>query len=314
MSASCHQTLARLVGILRRANRAHHQVDVGDRHPEAFDELTLRPGLAKVVAGAADDDLAPVVDEAKKRGPEVEHLGTLPDDGQAVVPKRALQRRHLVELVQNDFAVGVALELDDDPQAIPVGLVADVADSLEPLLADQVGDLLQKLGLVHLVGDLGDDDHLAIALARELLDARPGPHHDAAAAGPVAEMNARAAVDVPCGREVRALDAQPTCVVVVLHEVIDGELGVAHETHRGVDHLTQIVGRDVGGHADGDAARAIDQQVRNPARQNERLTFGVVEVWAEVYGFFFDIGEELRREPGHPDLGVTHRRSRVAVD
>jgi hypothetical protein len=210
--------------------------------------------------------------------------------------------------------VGVALELDDDPQAVPVRLVADVADALETLVADQVGNLLQQLGLVYLVGDLGDDDHLAIALAGELLDGSPGPHHDPAAAGPVAEVNARPAVDVACRREVGALHAQPTCFVVVLHELIDGELRVAHQAHRGIDHLAQVVGRDVGGHAHGDAARPVDQQVRNPARQNERLTFGVVEVWTEGYGFFFDIREELRRESGHPDLGVPHRCGGVAVD
>ena len=36
----------------------------------------------------------------------------------------------------------------------------------------------------------------------------------------------------------------------------------------GVDHLAQVVRRNVGGHADGDAARAVDQQVRELRRQH----------------------------------------------
>ena len=45
-----------------------------------------------------------------------------------------------------------------------VGLVADVADALQLLLAHQLGDALDEPRLVHLVGDLGDDDALALGL------------------------------------------------------------------------------------------------------------------------------------------------------
>ena len=38
-----------------------------------------------------------------------------------------------------------------------------------------------------------------------------------------------------------------------------------------VDDLAQVVRRDVGGHADGDAGRAVDQQVRDRRRQDRRL-------------------------------------------
>ena len=56
-----------------------------------------------------------------------------------------------------------ALELDDDAHAVAVGLVAQVGDALDPLVAHQVGDLLDQLRLVDLVGDLGDDDRLSLA-------------------------------------------------------------------------------------------------------------------------------------------------------
>ena len=49
------------------------------------------------------------------------------------------------------------------------------------------------------------------------------------------------------------------------------ERGIVDQRHAGVDDFAEIVRRDVGGHADGDAAGAIDQQVREFRRQNRRL-------------------------------------------
>ena len=53
-----------------------------------------------------------------------------------------------------------ALELDDDAHAVAIALVANVADVVDDLFVDQFGDALDELGLVDLVGDLGDDDRL----------------------------------------------------------------------------------------------------------------------------------------------------------
>ena len=121
--------------------------------------------------------------------------------GRAVVERQhdhaegGLHRGVLVELVQHDVGDGVALELDDDPHAVLVGLVVDPADALDLLLRRQLGDRLDQVLLVDLVGDLGDDD-LRLARRLLLLDLRPGPHDDAAAAGLVGLLDALAAVDV----------------------------------------------------------------------------------------------------------------------
>jgi len=78
--------------------------------------------------------------------------------------------------------------------------------------------------------------------------------------------------------------------------------------------LTEVVGRDVGRHADGDAGCAIDQEIRYPGRQHGRLLLGAVVVLLEVDGVLVDVGEHLVGDPGEPRLGVPHRRGRVAVD
>ena len=62
---------------------------------------------------------------------------------------------------------------------------------------------VSSVRLVHLVGDLVDDDRLALALV-EVLEMRARAHDDAAAAGAVAFAHAFEAVDDPGGRESRA--------------------------------------------------------------------------------------------------------------
>ena len=83
----------------------------------------------------------------------------------------------------------------------------------------------------------------------------------------------------------------------------------------GVDDLAEVVGRDVGGHADRDPGRAVDQQVGEPCRQNGRLGHRAVVVGRPVDGVLVDVvAEQLLGQPGEADLGVPHGRRRVAVD
>ena len=88
--------------------------------------------------------------------------GRPPRRATMLTPKLCLQRRELVELVEDDVGVGLALDLDHDPDAVPVALVADLGDALDPLLAHHLGDALDHLRLVDQVGHLGDDDGGAV--------------------------------------------------------------------------------------------------------------------------------------------------------
>ena len=81
-----------------------------------------------------------------------------------------------------------------------------------------------------------------------------------------------------------------------------------------VDDFAQIVRRDVGGHADGDAAGAVDQQVREPRRQHLRFALGRVVIVLEIDRVLVDVLQQLMRDLGEARLGVAHRRRRIAVD
>ena len=189
--------------------------------------------------------------------------------------------------------------------AVAVGVVVDVGDALNALLLHQVGDALDKAGLVHLVGQLGDDN-LGAAGLFVLLDLRPGPHGDAPPAGGVGGADAAAAHDNAPGGEVRPLD--------VLHQLLQGGLGVVDKGAHAVDDLAHVVGRDVGGHAHGNARGAVDQNVGEVAGEHGGLLQPVVVVGVKVHRVLVDVLEHLHGELVHPGLGVPVGGRGVAVD
>jgi hypothetical protein len=85
-------------------------------------------------------------------------------------------------------------------------------------------------------------------------------------------------------------------------------VGVRDQVQAGVDDLAEVVRRDVGRHADRDAGRAVDEQVREPGGQDDRLGVVAVVVLDLVDGVLVDAGEQLHRERGQARLGVAHRR------
>ena len=98
---------------------------------EPLDDVHPIARLAQIEQRAARDHVAAVVDEVLQRLLERQDLRAPVDDRQHVDAERLLQRRHLLQVVQDDLGDGVLLELDDDAHAVAVGLVADVGDALD---------------------------------------------------------------------------------------------------------------------------------------------------------------------------------------
>src|ERR1700744_6532074 len=140
--------------------------------------------------------------ERKLQWPAVEH--SQEDHREAL-----LHLRVLVELVEDDLGLSAALELDHNAHAVAIALVAHVANVVDDLLVDQLGDALDEFGLIDLVGNLGNDDRLAFF--GEGLGGHLGAHHEAAAAGLVGVDDAALAVDEAAGREVWALRVFEQC-------------------------------------------------------------------------------------------------------
>ncbi len=96
-------------------------------------------------------------------------------------------------------------------------------------------------------------------------------------------------------------------------QVRSGGLGVAQQVTGGLDHLVHVVGRDIGGHAHGDAGAAVEQHMRQPRRQHHRLVHGAVEVGSPVHGALAELGEQHLGELRQPRLGVAHGGERLGV-
>ena len=89
---------------------------------------------------------------------------------------------------------------------------------------------------------------------------------------------------------------------------------VIEQIHDRVADFSDVMRRNVGRHPDGNPGGTVDEQLRQPRREDDRLGPLIVEVGDEIDRVFFDVGEHFERDAGQPRLGVAVGRRRVAVD
>ncbi len=238
-----------------------------------------------------------------------QHPRPAADDRQHDDAERGLQLCVLVEVVEDDLRHFAALQLEHDAHAVAIGLVAQVRYPLDDLFPHQLGDVLEQSLLVDLVGNLGDDNRDLVAFLR-FLGRRLGAQGDRAAPGGVGVEDAVTPDDEAAGRKVRPGDG--------LEDGLEARLArlaaMLDEGDDAVDDLPHVVRRDVGRHADGDAGRPVDEQVRVGRRQNRRFLGRLVEVGDEVDGFLVEIPHHLFGQGLETSFGVPVGRRRVAVD
>ena len=267
---------------------------------EPLDDVGPCLCLGQTMLGASGDDLLLVVDPGDERVPQRHRAGHTVVEGDHVHRERVLQWRSLVELVQDHQRGCVLLELEHQSGLALGGLVANRPDALDLATIDQLGRLLLDGFDRRLVRDLGDDDQRVLAV---LDDLGLGAHLDGAATGRVRVVDPLAAQDLPTRGEVGALDE--------VHQGHVVGVGVGQQERGSVRDLTQVVGRNVGGHADRDALTAVHQQVREAGGEDLGLLVGGIEVVLEVDGVLVDAGEHVHGQLGEPALGVAHGGRRV---
>ena len=260
--------------------------------------------LGEQELGAPRDDVLAEVEERAQHVVQRQHFRPAAVQRDHVGAEARLQRGEAPELVQHHVGDRVAPELDDDAHAVAIGFVAQVRDALDALLAHQFGDPLDQRRLVDLIGDLGDDQRLAVLA--QLLDRDFGAHDDRAASGRVGGADAGASEDRGAGREIRPGN--------MLHQLVERDVGLVHHREQAVDRLAEIVRRNIGRHADRDAAGAVDEQIGEARRQDDGLELLLVVVRLEVDGVLVEILEQRQRDAVEPRLGVTRGGRRVAVD
>ena len=162
--------------------------------------MSAIPGPGQLVPGSPEDHFLSEVDEGLQHLAQAHQFRPPAIEGQHVDAEGGLQGREAIELVQHDVGRGVALELDDDPHALTVALVAQVRHALNPLVTHEFRNPLDQDRLVHLIGDGGDDDRLA--LLADLLDGGRTAHHHGATSGHQGGPGGGSAHDLAAGREV----------------------------------------------------------------------------------------------------------------
>ena len=175
-----HQVVARVLDVRRLADGADDRVEVVEGDLQSFEDVSPIARLLEVELGASANDFAAPLDVVLKDRLERQRLRLSVDQCDHVGVEGQLQLRVLEQVVQHGARVGVSLALDDEAHPVAVGLVAQVGDALDLLAGHELRDLLDQVGLVDLVRQLGDDDRHAV-LAR-LLEGALRLHDHAAAA------------------------------------------------------------------------------------------------------------------------------------
>src|SRR6185437_10980551 len=165
-----------------------------------------------------------------------------------------------------------SLHFDDDAHAVAIAFVANVADALNFLVLHQVGDVRDQARLVHLIGQLGDDD--VLALFASLLDGGFRAHLKCSAARFVRLLDSVASVDVASRRKIGTGHK--------FHNFFQIRFRIVDQRYGRFDNFLQIVRRDVCGHANGDATGTVDEQAGNSGGQNGRLAGALVEIGNEI--------------------------------
>ena len=199
------------------------------------------------------------------------------------------------QAVEHHLRVGVPLQLNDHPHTVAVGLVPDIGNALQPLVLHLIGKALDQHPLIDLIGKLRNND--AGAVMAKLLKFMPRPDHNAAPACCIGRPDTGPAHDNALCGKIRSLD--------VLHQIGEGGIGVIQHADARADDLPQIVGRDIGGHTNGNAAGAVYQQVGEAGGKDTGLLPALVEVGVPVHGVLFDVPQHFIGNFAQPGLRIT---------
>ena len=82
----------------------------------------------------------------------------------------------------------------------------------------------------------------------------------------------------------------------------------------GIDQLMQIMRRDVGGHAHGDAGSPICQQAGKGRRKDRGFFEAAIVVGAKIDGVFVQAHQKRLRRCGHPRFGISGGSGVIAID
>ena len=247
-----------------------------------------------------------MVEKGAQQFLQAAHLRRAPVDQRVHVERKARLKVRQAEqrLHQHRRIDGARARLQHQADVLG-GFVAHVGQQRNLLRGDQFGQPLDQFRLLHLIGDLGDDD--LIDAAPHVLDHPLRAQTKAAAPRGVGLRHRLGRVDQhAAGGKIRARHD------VGQRRIADCRI-VEHPQQRAAE-FPGVVRRDRGRHADRDAAGAVGQQVGEGAGQDHRLLLGAVVGGAQIDRVLVQPLQHRLRDGGHPRFGVALGGGVVAVD
>ncbi len=180
-----------------------------------------------------------------------------------------------------------------------IGLIAQIRDHRQFLGCHLRGDLFQHLGTGGLIRQR-IDHHFAG------FDPIGRTHLDLAVAGGIqpAQLGGRRD-DFGPGGEIRSRH--------MAHQGVEIGLRVLKQMDCCRGHLAQVVRRDIGGHAHGNARAAVQEHVGQARRQRGRLVQRAVEVGLPIDRALAQLGQQRGGIAGQARFGIAHGRKRFRV-
>ena len=202
----------------------------------------------KVKVYTAVDNRLLVVDVVVEYLGKREDLGLVVDQRKHIYRTGVLKLRILVKLIEDYLTVRISAVLDNYSHSRSARFVAECGDAVDPFILNEIGNSLTEHTLVYPIGYFCNYYSVLV-----LFDLGFCTDHNASSSRGVRLKDTRGSVDRRSCGEIGALD--------VFHKLGNSTLGVIHTVDSGVDHLSEIVGRNVGSHTYGDTHRAVYKQV-----------------------------------------------------
>ena len=262
------------------------------------------------MAGAAQDREFPVFQELLEHAAQAELHRLAVHQGQHDRAEIALQSRAALQVGEHGFGVGIAAEFHHHPHAVAVALIANVGNPADLAVVHLFGQFLDPAGLAQLVGQFRNHHGAAFVATfagLHFLNVGHATHRDAAAAAQVGLADPAAQEHFAPGGEVGSGHQ--------FQQFFVAEIGFADQGNQGIHHFAQVVGRDAGGHAHGNAGAAIQDQEWQLGGQHRGLLLGAIEVRGEIDRVAADfIQHPLVGDGGEPRFRVTHGCRWIVVD
>ena len=287
----------------RSANDADNFVQIGDGNNESKQQMCPFARFVQFELRSAGDDLFTEADERLDDIAQVEDLRPSAANGEHIGGEARLRLRMAPQLVQHHIGGRITLQIDDDAHALAAGFIANVGNTLDTLVLRGFGDFFDQSGFADLKRNAGQDDRATIAFS--FLNLVAGALHDGALAFAIGRTCAAGAKDQWPSGEIRGRDD--------LDQLINGDGRVIDIGQAGLDNFAEIVRRDVGGHADGNTASAVHQQVGETCGQNLRFFAAAVIIGLEINRVFVEIIQQRVGDLVQPCFGVPHRCGRIRV-